>query len=231
MKKPCELCGKIFSRNNDGDSRWAKRRFCSRQCYYKSRVGLERPELRRRVIRQCAACGNSYEAGGRSGHDSASTFCSRRCAEAARWRTGSNAKSLSIAQAAYLAGLVDGEGSILLYKRGTGSAMRLSVANTNLQLLQWCQTITGVGNIAGRKPINAAKHKASYLWLVNSQAGCSVLVQIRPYLVAKAKQADIAIEFQRRLKIPVYKANKEWQEEWRQRVCAMNARGPSVMGT
>jgi len=224
--KKCVRCDNAFHRGpTESLGRWGSRRFCSRQCWAKARFGIERPELRRRVTKTCAACGISYEAGGRSAHRGASTFCSRMCARAAHWRTGSKAKDLTIAQAAYLAGLIDGEGSIMLYRRGVGAAMRVTVANTNRALLDWCAVTCGVGNIVAIRQRNA-KHKPGGAWLVNSQAAASVLEQIRPYLVIKGEQADLAFAFQRKLKIPAEKAEKEWQEQWRQRMRGMNARGP-----
>jgi hypothetical protein len=136
---------------------------------------------------------------------------------------------LTQAQAAYLAGFVDGEGSILMHGRGTGVALRLSVANTNLAVLEWCRSMTGVGNIVSRVRVNA-RHKAVHQWMVNSQAAQSVLEQIEPFLIIKTEQARLAIAFQSKLKIPAEKAAKEWQEQWRQRLGAMNARGPVAEG-
>ena len=63
---------------------------------------------------------------------------------------------------------------------------------------------------------------------MNSQAACSILEQVRPYLRIKAEQADLAMAFQRKLKVPAEKALKEWQEDWRWRMKGMNQRGPTV---
>lgn len=227
--KPCVVCQKpVEPIGSEGLEKWSKRNYCSQRCYWDSRRGVERPELRRRVQRVCAACGIEYEAGGRSAHRNASTFCSRLCAANAKWRTGSRAKDLTVAQAAYLAGIIDGEGSIMLYRREKGAAMRVTVANTNRALLDWCATVCGVGNIVMTERSNP-KHKPSGMWHVNSQAAASLLEQTRPYLVIKGEQADVAIEFQRKLKVPAAKAEKEWQEQWRLRMRAMNARGPRTV--
>lgn len=182
-------------------------------------------DLRRRFSLLCQACGKAFESGGRTGRDAETRFCSRRCAADARWRTGSVARELSAIQGAYLAGVIDGEGSIILYRRGKGAALRLNVANTNLELVRWCVNTTGVGNIVRKKSENP-RHKSSYLWLVNSQAAASVLKQILVYLVIKQRQAEIGIEFQNRLKVPSHKAEKEWQKQWRTVVQRLNRRGP-----
>lgn len=182
-------------------------------------------DLRRRFKLLCQACGKEFESGGRTGKDADTKFCSRRCAANARWRTGSLARKLTPIEAAYLAGIIDGEGSIILYKRGKGAALRLSVANTNPELIRWCVSMAGVGNVV-RKESDNPRHKSSYLWLVNSQAAASVLEQIVVYLVIKVRQAEIAIEFQNRLKVPCHKADKEWQKQWRTEMRVLNRRGP-----
>jgi|SRR3990172_5298428 len=223
--KPCENCGVVFERpfaRTAAD--WERRRFCSRPCSAAGRRGIvyvgHEPEGR-----NCAACGKTFVTGGRGRAKRDAEFCSRLCAANARWRTGSTANDLTIPQAAYMAGLIDGEGSIMIYRRGKGAAMRVTVANTSRVLLDWCSETCGVGNIVTTKP-KREQHKPGGMWLVNSQAAASLLQQIRPYLVIKAKQADLALDFQRKLKIPAEKAEKEWQEQWRRRMRGMNARGP-----
>ena len=149
--KKCAVCGQSFQRGTEAQRRWDNRKFCSNACRLKSRIGIARLDLRRRFIAMCQACGETFEAGGRTGRTTETMFCSRKCAHAARWRSGSKAKSLTTTEAAYLAGVIDGEGSIFLYKRGGGSAMRITVANTNRDLLEWCLLTTGVGNIVVKR--------------------------------------------------------------------------------
>lgn len=223
MERICPTCLKPVT-NPD-----PRKKFCSRPCFYKSRTGVPRMDLRKRVTKECAACGASFESGGRARHRGAVSFCSRRCAANARWRTGSTSNALSAVDAAYLAGLMDGEGSVMLYRRkkdAAGSALRIAIANTNMILIDWCLSKTGVGNVLTKLGANE-RHKTGYQWIANAQAAASVLVQIRPYLTIKAAQADLGIEFQRKMKIPADKVQKEWQQQWRERMCAMNARGPA----
>jgi len=164
------------------------------------------------------------EAGGRIGRDRQTKFCSRKCAFTARWRTGSKSKQLTIPQAAYLAGVIDGEGSIMLYGRRDSVAMRVAIANTNQKLLEWCAITTGVGNIVITKRDNP-KHKTSANWIANSQAAASVLEQVLPFLTIKKEQAQMALDFQKRLHLPAEKSQREWQQQWRTRMRGLNARG------
>ena len=224
--KKCVVCKQSFPRGGaESQDRWDNRKFCSRACWSKSPIGGARLDLRRRFIATCQACGESFEAGGRTGRTTKTMFCSRKCARAARWRTGSKAKSLTTTQAAYLAGVIDGEGSIFLFKRSGGSAMRITVANTNRDLLEWCLLTTGVGNIVLKATSNP-KHKQSGMWLCNSQAAASVLEQLADYLIIKKEQARMAIDFQHKLHVPVEKAQRDWQHQWRERMKSLNLRGP-----
>ena len=173
---------------------------------------------------KCQACGVEFEAGGRTGKPRDARFHDRRCAAAARWRTGTRATRLDSCSAAYLAGFLDGEGSIMLYRRGNGAAMRISISNTNRPVLEWCQRATSVGAIVVA-PRSNPRHKTAMMWMVNSQPAASILEQVLPYLIVKHEQATVALEFQRKLAIPADKAQKEWQEQWRVRMKMLNARG------
>jgi hypothetical protein len=52
-----------------------------------------------------------------------------------------------------------------------------------------------------------------------------------PYLIIKREQADLALATQERLRHPAFKADRTWQEEWRQRMKQLNARGPVLQST
>lgn len=117
----------------------------------------------------------------------------------------------------------------MLFRRGAGAAMRVTITSTYRPVLEWCQSVCGVGNIVDIASRND-KHKKQKCWLVNSQAALSLLEQIAPFLIIKQEQAKLAMDFQRKLKVPKEKADKEWQEQWRQRMRTMNARGPIGSG-
>lgn len=95
---------------------------------------------------------------------------------------------------AYAAGLFDGEGHIAISYRTRGTRIvfgyRLDIANVNRTMLQRIQEWFG-GNITLNK-----RNRVYYLLLAGDTAD-AFLVSIRPYLIAKADEADIAIEFRR----------------------------------
>lgn len=104
---------------------------------------------------------------------------------------------------AYMAGVVDGEGSIGVYKYSYKSRKRsrkikayrlaVTVTNTNLPLLKLFENIFG-GSINSRKKI--LSRKQCYDWHIGHQSGKEFLKQIFPYLFVKKRQAKYAIEAQ-----------------------------------
>ena len=96
---------------------------------------------------------------------------------------------------AYLAGLVDGEGSIGLYLKNhrTDFSLRLAVYNTDDTLMAWLQIhIGGLVHKVGRR--HNPKHRQEYCWYLSSTSACETLKLILPYLVIKRAKAEIAID-------------------------------------
>jgi hypothetical protein len=103
----------------------------------------------------------------------------------------------------------------------------LMVSNTGKMLLDWIAETTGVGAVCAQYKATQ-KRKATWFWRCNADAAESVLKQIRPYLVLKTAQADLALKTQERLRNSALKADRTWQEEWRQKMRALNRRGPHL---
>ncbi|MDE3840072.1 hypothetical protein C0966_12010 [Bacillus methanolicus] len=66
-------------------------------------------------------------------------------------------------EAAYIAGIIDGEGSITLTRMHEKEHRRpcITISSTNKELLTYIQTLTG-GVINNKKNYNPGKHKNSY---------------------------------------------------------------------
>jgi LAGLIDADG-like domain len=90
---------------------------------------------------------------------------------------------LSQADAAYIAGLIDGEGSIGLLRRHRGDQRQLviSIPNTERQLLEFVLLVAGAGKIT-RKRVQSEAHTASFAYTISNQQALDLLRQIRPYL-------------------------------------------------
>lgn len=181
----CAVCETEFS-----DYHTPARKYCSSACYTKSRIGKPRPSTRRREQKTCVVCGTQFETGGRAGKRT--LFCSRTCQSFARVRVA-KVNQMSDTDAAYLAGLMDGEGSVTMaMKRQRRTTWRISIANTDFDLLAWCKEVTGCGSII-RKPLSNPNHKDSGGWQCYSWNARDIMKQILPYMkiaekVRRAKQ-------------------------------------------
>ena len=103
---------------------------------------------------------------------------------------------------AYSAGLVDGDGSIVIgcsKRKGQSDNhwLQVGIANTNKELIDWLQETFG-GHVSlntsdariqsGRRPC--------YHWRLMGKEASDFLKLLRPYLRIKVDQATTAIEFQ-----------------------------------
>ena len=103
--------------------------------------------------------------------------------------------------AAYLAGLIDGEGSLEIRKEIRNSfndkkdyyRPRIRIALTNQDLINWLKKSFG-GWICERRPKNE-KWADSYGWVMMGSTIKPILEKVYPYLRIKKKQADILKRF------------------------------------
>lgn len=104
----------------------------------------------------------------------------------------------------YIGGLIDGEGSIMVtrstsgYKRKTPSyTPRIKIAMTDIAPLEFVLDSTGYGSInreVDRR--NGSIRKVLYQWQVHSLDKCRGFAEmIWPYLILKAPQAKLMIEY------------------------------------
>ncbi len=104
----------------------------------------------------------------------------------------------------YLAGLIDGEGSVTITKRmrwaTTGTYqynLQVIVSNTSLKLLGWLkQKLPGAGSYTHNRFSEAHPHwRLSFTFQLNGKGAWEFLKLIEPYLVIKKEQAVLGIEF------------------------------------
>lgn len=152
-------------------------------------------------------------------------FCTHPCALKARYRSGRKCKELLPTQAAYIAGFLDADGCIMMYARRDSVAMRVTFSNTKKDVLQWIADTTGIGGYASHPETH--KHSRSWTLQANAEAAETLLIQVRPYLIRKRKQADLAMDFQKRLRDPALNADKSWQQEYRAKMQWLNRKGPN----
>jgi hypothetical protein len=99
----------------------------------------------------------------------------------------------------YLAGIIDGEGSIQIEiqkkcasRKINYYSVRLIIINTSIELMDWLHTYFG-GSVTKRKKIE--NRKECYKWNIFSYNAAEILEACLPYMIVKEKHAKILIEF------------------------------------
>lgn len=198
----CQQCGEQFERDQT-----RLYLYCSRACYHQSRIGRRQnrtpkaPKQRKMIIRTCAWCTTQFHTLSSAG--ARARFCSRSC-QAYFHANQTPAQSLASTEAAYLAAIVDGEGSVSIIDRSatrpgaSRPTIRLVVGNTYLPLLEWIAAKTGVGRIFQHSKLRdrVKPNKQMYYWGVTSLQAVQVLQQLTPYLLEKRERAQPAIDSQ-----------------------------------
>lgn len=107
---------------------------------------------------------------------------------------------------AYMAGIIDGEGSVSIWStrrnanaRNDGSApawvLEVVVVNTDKTLIDWCEARFGGSSNLRRRPPEKSFWKDVYRWRCSGIHAEALLRRVRPWLIIKASQADLAFEF------------------------------------
>ncbi|NFP92815.1 hypothetical protein FDG48_15395 [Clostridium sporogenes] len=93
-------------------------------------------------------------------------------------------------QKAYIAGIIDGEGSIMLlrFHNNQFPSTCISISSTTIELLEWIKTVTKMGPIKRKKNFNAERHTDSFTYTIKYNDTISLLIQIEPYLAIKNKK-------------------------------------------
>ena len=138
-------------------------------------------------------------------------------------------RSASVAECAYLAGLIDGEGCICVVRwrnkaGGTQYQLRLRITNTNRTVLEWVAERFG-GQIHADRT-HPAMWKPKFVWDVSSRTASRILELVSPYMIIKREKARLALEFQRHvdgsddLFCRTQEADLAWRETHKQRISA-----------
>jgi len=98
----------------------------------------------------------------------------------ARYRTVSR---LTAVDAAYIAGIIDGEGTITLtaMHRDENRRLVIGISNTERALLEFIKRATGAGRITNKRT-TSQRHTPSYTYQIGARQALALLVQIAPYL-------------------------------------------------
>ena len=116
--------------------------------------------------------------------------------------TSLNVTTVTETDKAYMAAMLDGEGTItakkVKYKNYFYSYPVIGVYNTSFKLMQWLITKFGgtvsITKKAGAKSKFGKSKKNVYRWRTNSLDTTIILAMVTPYLVIKNKQAELAMQ-------------------------------------
>ncbi|HXY97827.1 MAG TPA: LAGLIDADG family homing endonuclease [Steroidobacteraceae bacterium] len=108
---------------------------------------------------------------------------------------------LSDTEAAYVAGIIDGEGTVTLTRTHRGENRRpvVSISSTELPLLAYVRGVVGAGRI-NSKARARMHHSPSFTYCISSRQALLLLEQVSPYLKTyKAGRASLLLEHYVRL--------------------------------
>ena len=125
-----------------------------------------------------------------------------------KYEEGLKINKLTETESAYIAGFIDGEGCIGLSDRGKEARkerdlvyiMKISISNTNRDVLEWIRLRIGHGSIYVSKKTKG--HKQSYQWTMVGRRCVDLLEWIYPYLKVKRLQAEVLFEFAETMRPP-----------------------------
>ncbi len=103
---------------------------------------------------------------------------------------------LSQTDAAYIAGLIDGEGTITLTRkhRNENRQLAVTISNTERPLLDYVLETIGAGKITGKRT-TSERHTPSFTYAIYNRQALNLLEQIHPYLrTYKSKRSSIILE-------------------------------------
>ena len=104
-------------------------------------------------------------------------------------------KVLTRVDAAYIAGLIDGEGTITLTRkhRNENRQLAISISSTEKNLLEFVLNTTGVGKITNKR-IAKAHHTPSYVYAIYNRQALDLLEQIFTNLRGyKSRRAELIL--------------------------------------
>lgn len=103
---------------------------------------------------------------------------------------------MSSVDAANLAGLIDGEGTISLARihQGQNRQLVVTISSTELALLEWTKKATGVGKITTKRT-SSPHHSPGFTYCVANRQALAILKQVHQYLRSyKALRSRLVIE-------------------------------------
>jgi len=143
-------------------------------------------------------------------------------------------KVMTPEQAAYMAGLLDGEGTLTAIRvkrkenrNGVQYQPHMSIANTDMAVLESIREDCGNGRLVGSSRGWLPHHKIGYVLRFSSNQIRFVLPQLVPFLRIKKRQAELVLELLDVCKSNHWHNRMDWPraEDLRLMLKALNYRG------
>ena len=135
---------------------------------------------------------------------------------------------ITLTQRAYLAGLIDGEGTITICKNKKAYNAHISIANTNFDMLKWVQNLLPQGTLAvAHQPTKV--NKKCWIYAITGARIAPLLRALIPFLIGKRKVAKLVLKWINLRDQMFFRTafSSEIQMIY-QKIKASNARGPPL---
>lgn len=138
----------------------------------------------------------------------------------------------------WLAGLIDGEGTIYLRPHGKKNSgcyiLVVVVYSTNLEILERIHDLTKVGHIS-KGIAREETVKKVYAWQVSSSDAEHILWIIKPFLIIKLLQCEVALRFRERVRsrvgrgksLTLTEEERQLRNALKEEMTVLNKRGTS----
>ena len=129
---------------------------------------------------------------------------------------------LAPTDAAYIAGILDGEGTISINFRNPRSASRevntqltiqVAVVMTDYEVIHWLKEVTGTTGEIYHYEARQSHHKPTWAWRPGIADGYEIISQCLPYMKVKKRQAEIYLELIE-LRRTSTRSHREWEKQF-----------------
>lgn len=203
----CAVCGEVFQHRPN-----RKPKYCSPACYNRKRAAakLIRPPCRvpgcseLAKVKKRQLCWAHYQYDRRHGQPEPEPI---------------RPLALEPTDAAWIAGILDGEGYLGIVGTTASYGPRIAVLNTNHPMIDHLCALTGVGTVGFRKA--RGNKRPAWVWKLDRREHvAALLLAALPYLITKREQALILLELPtRQMKRP------EERKRLFERIRSLNRRG------
>lgn len=126
-------------------------------------------------------------------------------------------------EAAYVAGLLDGEGCISISFRGARAVSRevntqvniqVTCSMTDRQTVEWLAKVTGTEDKVYFVKSRNEAHRDQWCWRPGIRKASEVLEECLPYMITKRRQAEILVELVK-IRSASTRSERRWKGQFR----------------